>query len=651
VKVLAWILFATAATEAVVGVAGAVLAGMSFESATDSFIVTNSAIGLTLACAGVLIAWHRPRNAIGWLLLAAAVTQAGTALGAGLWAVGEVHGWPEVLQRTIITFAVYSWPWSIALCLPLVLLLFPDGRPVSPRWTWLVHLTIVTAPFFVLEMGASPRGLGEGPHGVGYLTIAFHDDLAVLWTVTEIRGALLVLAAFGGLALRYRRGGERERRQLLWLLLAVLLLAAVVLVWGVFQAGPVLMLLAIPLVPIAITIAILRHGLLDIRLIVSRAVLYALLTSAVVAAYALLVTVLGSAGLGGSAFATVLIAVAFNPVRVRLQRGVDRLLYGDRVDPARALSRIGRRLADPAPGLAGLVAAICEVLRLPFAALRSADVERASNGTAPERLHTVPLVYEGDRVGELIVGLRPGEKTVSPADTRVLELLAVPLAVAVHATDLSAQLQRSREHIVVAREDERRRLRRDLHDGLGPTLTGVVYRADAAGNVIADDPVRAKELILTLRSEVTTAIEDIRRLVYGLRPPALDEFGLVSALRQQAERLSLTVSVQAPDDLSALPAAVEVAAYRIVTEALNNVARHARTSSARVSLTLRDLLRVEISDGGDGGDGDGDGGEWRAGVGMRSMRERAEELGGTCQAGPHAGGGRVVALLPLAATS
>ncbi|HUR09464.1 MAG TPA: histidine kinase [Nonomuraea sp.] len=647
-KVLAWGLCAAAAAEVAVGVAGAVVADMNFQAAVDTFIVTNGAIGLSLACAGVLLAWKRPRNVVGWLMLAAAVTQAGTAAGAGLWAAGTAYSWPEGVLRTLVTFAMYSWPWSIALCLPLILLVFPDGRPPSTRWAWLVYVTVLTAPLFVLEMGASPSGLAPGPAGTGYLTLPFHDDLQALWTVTEIRGVVLILAALAGLVVRYRRGGEQERRQLLWLLFAVLLVAGVMLVWGVFQTGPVLILLAIPLIPIAIAVAILRHGLLDIRLVISRAVLYGLLTAGVVGAYALLVAVLGNAGLGDPAIATVLIAVAFNPVRVWLQRVVDRLLYGDRADPARALSRIGNRLVDPAPGLAGVVAALCEVLRLPFAALRSGDMERAAYGTAPGLLHTVPLMYEGGRVGELIIGLRPGEKAVASADTRVLELLAVPLAMAVHATSLSAELQRNRERIVVAREDERRRLRRDLHDGLGPTLTGVVYRADAAGNVITEDPARAKELIRTLRSELTAAIADIRRLVYGLRPPALDELGLVGALRHQAEQMSLTVGIHAPDDLSALPAAVEVAAYRIVAEALANVARHAGASSAQVDLTIGDRLHIEVRD--DGGDGNGDGGGWRPGVGLRSMRERAEELGGTCRIGPGPGGGRVVALIPLAVT-
>ncbi|NUP63092.1 MAG: two-component sensor histidine kinase, partial [Nonomuraea sp.] len=245
--------------------------------------------------------------------------------------------------------------------------------------------------------------------------------------------------------------------------------------------------------------------------------------------------------------------------------------------------------------------------------------------------------------GELIVGLRAGEHRLAPADARVLALLAVPLAAAVHATGLSVELQRSREHIVAAREEERRRLRRDLHDGLGPVLTGVVYQADAAGNLIANgSPGQAAELVARLRGQVTGAIEDIRRLVYGLRPPALDELGLVGAVRQQADHLALDVAVDAPEDLSRLSAAVEVAAYRIVTEALSNAVRHAGAVRADVRITLADRLEIEVVDRG--GDGTGD---WRAGVGLRSMRERAAELGGTCHAGPYDGGGRVLARLPL----
>ncbi|NUP04212.1 MAG: two-component sensor histidine kinase [Nonomuraea sp.] len=646
-RVTVWALFGIAVAESAAGVTGALVTGMTFEAATESFVVTNTAIGLSLAVAGVLIAWHRPANRVGRLLLAAAVAQAGTAGGMGLFFIGGGYDWPPTVQRLLLTFAAYSWPWSIALFLPLALLLFPDGRLPGPGWRWAARLLVWTSPLFALEMGASPDGVA--PPMRGYLVLPFHDRLAPLWTVSELRVALGLLLAVAGLAVRYRRGGELERRQLLWLSYAALVVSVVATFWGLFELGSALILLLIPLVPIAITVAILRHQLLDIRLAVSRTLLYALLTAAVVGAYAGLVTLLDhlvarQVGPGSPALATVVIAVGFNPVRVRLQRLVDRLLYGERADPVRAVSLVGEQLAGPGPlGLGGVVAALCAALRLPFATLRDREGEQAAHGAAPERLHTVPLLHGGERVGELIVGLRAGEHRLAPADARVLALLAVPLAAAVHATGLSVELQRSREHIVAAREEERRRLRRDLHDGLGPVLTGVVYQADAAGNLIANgSPGQAAELVARLRGQVTGAIEDIRRLVYGLRPPALDELGLVGAVRQQADHLALDVAVDAPEDLSRLSAAVEVAAYRIVTEALSNAVRHAGAVRADVRITLADRLEIEVVDRG--GDGTGD---WRAGVGLRSMRERAAELGGTCHAGPYDGGGRVLARLPL----
>ena len=234
----------------------------------------------------------------------------------------------------------------------------------------------------------------------------------------------------------------------------------------------------------------------------------------------------------------------------------------------------------------------------------------------------------------------------------MLELLAGPLAVALHATALSAALQQSRVSIVAAREEERRRLRRDLHDGLGPALTGIAFKADAARNALPAGPARASELLGALRADTTAAITDIRRLVNGLRPPALDDLGLIGSLRQQTDRLaqrpdgsSVAVCLNTPEPLPALPAAVEVAAYRIITEAMTNAARHSGATRIDVLLAVAegDGLRIEVRD-----DGHVPGPGWQPGFGLTSMRERAAELGGTCQAGPDpAGGGRVIAALPL----
>ena len=230
---------------------------------------------------------------------------------------------------------------------------------------------------------------------------------------------------------------------------------------------------------------------------------------------------------------------------------------------------------------------------------------------------------------------------------QVLRLVAPPLAQALHAARLGEELRDSRRRVVAALEEERRRVRRDLHDGLGPRLSGVAFTSDAARNLVRSDPTAAEEMLAQLRADTTIAIEEIRRMVYAMRPPALDELGLVPALRQQAVGLRnragdpVAVQVTAPEEFPDLPAAVEVAAYRIVTEALTNVARHSTSASASVRLDpAADGLHLEVTDLG-GSD------PWRPGVGLSSMRERAAELGGTLEAGPGPAGGRVSALLPL----
>jgi signal transduction histidine kinase len=652
---LAWGLAALSVT--LVGTAGlgAWSAGLSVSDAVDGFVVTNGAMALSFALCGLILATRRAANPIGWLFLVDGLGHAVTAATVPLIVIGLQVPWPTWLVRALTTVGAYSWPWSIALLLPLALLLFPTGRLPGRRWRWLMWAAIATAPLFVLELGTEPNSLVPGGPP-GYLTIAEREHLAPLWLIAELRVVVLYAVCLVALVVRYRRGGERERRQLLWPIVATLITVCVFVPWGVFLVGPVLILLAVPLIGAAVTIAIVRHQLLDIRLVFSRTVLYLLLTAGVVLTYVALVALLDSllrrqVGLGTSVLATVLIAIGVNPVRVRLQRLVDRALYGGRADPVRAAAQVGARLADTDVGLGVVVEALRSALRLPFAALRGVHGEISSSGTAPDGLHAIPLVYGAQRLGELVVGVRTGERRLDPADRAVLELLAVPLSVAVFATALAEELQQSRERIVSAREEERRRLRRDLHDGLGPTLTGVTLQTDLARNLVRVDPDRAVELLTELRRQTVNAIEDVRRVAYGLRPPALDELGLHAALSQQVTRLTrrpdgppVSVQLDLPAAFPALPAAVESAAYRITVEALTNALRHAEASHILVRLGLDRDLTIEVRDDGVPAHGDP---AWSAGVGLRSMDERAAELGGTCHAGPTGNGGLVRARLPL----
>jgi signal transduction histidine kinase len=221
------------------------------------------------------------------------------------------------------------------------------------------------------------------------------------------------------------------------------------------------------------------------------------------------------------------------------------------------------------------------------------------------------------------------------------------VGIAAHAVRLTSDLQRSRERLVTAREEERRRLRRDLHDSLGPTLAALALKATTVSDLIPTNPAAATQLSNELYADIRATVGEIRRLVYALRPPRLDDLGLIEAIREAARQQSqpdgLQITVEAPERLPALPAAIEVATYRIVQEALANVARHAQAHACTIWLTLGEALQVEITD-----DGVGLPPEHHSGVGLLSMRERATELGGTCLIAGNAGGGtRVCARLPI----
>jgi signal transduction histidine kinase len=294
------------------------------------------------------------------------------------------------------------------------------------------------------------------------------------------------------------------------------------------------------------------------------------------------------------------------------------------------------------------VRAIREALVVPYTAVRVDGKPVAQSGVPVTDTRTLPLGLGDGPPAELVVGLRAGDLRLSPGDEHVLSLVGPLLAQTLRANALAADLQAAREGTIAALEEERRRLRRDLHDGLGPRLSGIAFTSDAARNSLRSDPDTTDALLVALRAETVTAIDDIRRLVYAMRPPALDELGLVPALRQQAGALRTTngdplrVTITASHVPSELPAAVEVAAYRIVMEGLTNVARHSDSETADVRLTVEagDLV-IEVTDLG------AKESPWSTGVGIASMRERAGELGGVLTAGGGPGGGQVRAVLPL----
>lgn len=332
------------------------------------------------------------------------------------------------------------------------------------------------------------------------------------------------------------------------------------------------------------------------------------------------------------------LAAAYGPVRRELRGVVGQLLLGRRPDPLTALAHVSKRLGQE-PGDA--LHAVREGLGLPWAAV-ALDPPLSSG----RRITDIVLVPLGEGLPDLEVGLRRDATRLSRDEERVLALAAPLLGQAIRLHRLGAQVSASREQTVRAVEEERLRLRRDLHDGLGPTLSGLAFTGDAVSNLLSTDPAAAAPLIAAVRHQARAALADVRRLVYGMRPPALDELGLSAAIAQAAGELHpLAQSSISVGELPPLSAAVEVAAYRIAVESLTNSARHAPDARVRVHLEVHgDDLLVEVRDDAATAPGSL---AWRSGVGLSSMRERAEELGGRLEAGPTQEGGRVVAVLPL----
>lgn len=623
------------------------------------FVVAAVLVALSTLVVAVVLLWRKSDDGLALFVSLFLLTL-------GLWPTG-------VIPALVVSHPEWGLPWQFVQAFTVVgllffCLLFPDGSFV-PRWTRLPALV-----WGLLLLGLVLSPLFTSPYQVfGQL----------LWVVGWSAGVLAQVY-------RYRRvSGPVQRQQTKWvifgvtgLVLTFLLFVALLpaLVPALYQATPLGILWemvgagiglfgALLLLPLSVGLAMLRYRLWDLDLLIKRSLVYGLLTASVLGLYVLVVSGLGivvqvQVNLLLSLLAAGLVAVLFHPLRERLQREVNHLFYGQRDEPYVVLSHLGQRLEAtlaPETVLPAIAETVAQALKLPYTAVSLKVGEEfrlaAASGSPVGTPLSLPLAYQGEVIGQLLMTpRRPGEP-LTPPDRRLLEDVTRQIGMAAHAVRLTDDLQRSRERLVTAREEERQRLRRDLHDGLGPTLAALALKATTISDLIPTDPTAAIHLSNGLYADIRATVGEIRRLVYALRPPALDDLGLVAALRECAAQASrpaqagtgldhvgeLRINVEAPDHLSPLPAAVEVAAYRIVQEALTNIVRHAEAHTCTVRLSLAESLEIEVSD-----DGVGIPPEQRAGVGLLSMRERAAELGGTCDIERAAAGGtRVCARLPM----
>ncbi len=555
-------------------------------------------------------------------------------LGTTFWPLAErVANQPDFwrLPRAIANLLMSS-------SLLIFFLIFPDGRFI-PRWTKpvaLVMLGILVVENFFPESKLNPQ-----------------NNRAVGATLSLITMIIMVYVPVH----RYRSMVNPVlRQQTKWVVYGVsaaiigFYLVTLPAAFGLsMEEGTTYglisitgMMLSILFIPISIGIAITRSRLWDIDPIINRTLVYGALSFLTILFYVLTVGVFAlyfrnnETNLVISFIATGVVAILFEPLRQRLQRAANRLMYGERDDPATVLIRLSQRLDSalaPDSVLQTIVETLAQTLRLPYAAISLLDDAQAPRFAStrqlpPSELIHLPLTYQTERVGELILAPRAAGESFSTADMKLINIIAQQAGVAAYTVRLNNDLQRSRERLVTAQEEERRRLRRDLHDGVGPTLASLSQRIDTASEFVKSDPEKSVRLLKELKGQVKETVSEIRRLVYALRPPVLDEFGLVSAIREYVAQYSgpngMSITFDVTEPLPSLPAAVEVAAYRIALESFTNIIKHAEASACQIKIKIENkALLLEISDNGKGLSA-----ENRAGVGRTSMYERAAELGG-----------------------
>lgn len=664
--------------------AGLTLQGLVNTSFTQTglpvLIILVSLVGVWIVTGALIISRH-PQHPVGWLLCAGLFFSALDMFSAG-YAAYDTYVFSNSLPGVdiaLIWLKLDNLGSYGLVAFTLIVLLFPDGRFLSSGWrkvAWAaVGMLLIFLPLQAVEPGpADPSFLPTriNPLEVSASLWAFLKPL--MWTTFSIL-LLCYGAAFVSLIIRLRNSSGDVHQQIKWLtfpaglfgIFFLLFTIGIVVRASEMVQGVILALgqLAVAGMVIAVAFAIFKYRLYDVDLILNRTLVYTALTASVVMIYILIVGGVGTffqaqGNLIIALFATGLVAVLFQPLREWFQRRVNRLIYGERDDPIEALSRLGKQMEVALPSdqvLPILVKTIAQTLKLPYVGITLKGQQDISFGQEAENQVSFPFIFQGEMTGVLLASPRSPGGSFSSAETRLLQNLARQAGVVVRNAQLTADLQRSRQNLVTAREEERHRLRRDLHDGIGPTMAGLTLKLDAARDLVSsnlesgnkEELEEAIQLLSELKTQTQETVQNIRHIVHTLRPPSLDVLGLVPALQAHFGRVATPRSLNiqmttAPQTFPRLSAAVEVAAYRIVLEAVTNVVNHAQAGICGVSLILENgNLKMEIKD-----DGVGLPIARKHGIGLDSMSERAEELGGHLELYSSSEGTRVFAEIPIA---
>jgi signal transduction histidine kinase len=650
--------------------------GIAAHAWRDAFAFTP--VLLAFAGVGAFVASHRPGNAIGWLLLAEGLIGAGGVAGLAYASYAVRSGAPPAAA----SWAAWAAVFSIQAYFPLflILLLYPDGRLPSRRWRPAVWLILAANALLLVLTATSDVAFAQAAPGVAAPVRLIPHRIASPW-LDNLEVAMLVafLVSAAACVVRYRRADGVVRQQIKWFAYAgaVAALGFVVLAFTTNDPAIAFMVL-FPLVPVAAGIAIMKYRLYDIDVVISKTIVYGSLAAFITAVYVLVVVGIGSLGsgslhagsrpnLGLSILATAVVAVAFQPVRERMQRLANRLVFGQRATPYEALSEFAGRMGgtyaaeDALPRMARALAegtgAARAVVWLKDGAELAAGACWPADGAPPGRVgyaggeaptiagtDRVALVYhQGQALGALSVAKRAGEN-LTPVEGKLMSDLAAQAGLLLHNIGLTQQLharladlQASRLRIVAAADDQRRRIERDIHDGAQQQLLTIASTLALAESVAGQDTERERALVAQLKAQTSGALETLRELARGIYPPLLADQGLAAAIRAQAGKAPGPVEVST-DGIGRYPAEIETAVYFCCVEALHNAARHAPGSPVRISLAdTGHGPQFEVTDNGPGFDPAA-----VAASGLRNMSDRLAALGGSCRVDSTPGRGTTV---------
>jgi signal transduction histidine kinase len=689
------------------------MAGVALIMLGWSHLAISDAVGQVGAAASAIayaalgaLTVRRAGNLIGWFMLAVGTTQAVMMAGSGYTIVGmkaHLGGWPAAAAVGALSESAFV---VLTSGLAALFLVFPTGRLPSPRWRPAAFAGLALTGLTLAAFVVSTRRVAlPAPGGISLvypnpLAVRALDPAARLGTLNGLAVVfpLLLATAVMSLVIRYRRGGQRLRQQMKWLALVVaglLICQLVGLLTGAPGQHPTLLqklpyvlspIFALLGIPAAMAVAILRHRLFDIDLIISRALLFTLLSAGVTAVYVAIV--LGIGTLVGhrndpllTIAAAVAIALLFQPLRTRATRLANRLVYGERATPYQVLSdfaadmagqldlgdaldrmvsllagatgatrveawlRVGTELRPvavwPSGSAPSAAVALTAAGGLPAPSAPAPDAPAPDAADAPARM--VPVRHGDDLLGAISLH-KPRQEALNSAEDSLLRHVASQAALVMRNAQLTVELRAtidelraSRRRLVEAQDAERRKIERNLHDGAQQQLVALAIQLGLLADS-ADDPDLIREAIPDLKAQLSAALGDLRALAHGIYPPLLAEQGLVMALRSQTARSPVPVQVEA-DQVGRYPQDAESTVYFCTLEALQNVAKHARASQATVRLSGSGQgLEFSISDDGVGFPATG----MPAGSGLQGMSDRLAAHGGTLDVRSRPGQGTTV---------